>query len=91
MRDARSGLLAVVFCVALAASPAHEVASPDDSQAPGAQATHRVVLQALVVPQLSAPCLAAIGDAISTCTSPGLAGAAGCGVALLHVLHTCPW
>ena len=91
MRDARSGLLAVVLCIAFAASPTHEIPSSSEAQASGAQATHRVVLQALVVPQLSAPCLAAIGAAISTCTSPGLAGAAGCGMALLHVLHTCPW
>ena len=42
--------------------------------------------QAIVLPQLSLECLAAIGAAYSTCTHSAL----GCGMALIRVLEACP-
>jgi len=50
----------------------------------------RALLQALVVPQLSAPCLSAIGDAFRTCTSPGPGGIVSCTVSLIRILESCP-
>jgi len=88
-RNGRFRHLAVLLLVALAASAALE--GPHRSDVPGLQATQRAMLQALVLPQLSLECLVAIGSALVTCTSPGLGGAVTCGVALLHVLNTCPW
>ena len=50
----------------------------------------RALLQALVIPQLSAPCLSAIGDAFRTCVSPAAGGIVGCTVSLIRILESCP-